>query len=103
MRWIKANGGVEGMAKRNEEKAKILYDEIDDPDGDWEDVIEQLDDSGYLSEDDGDLFFEDSRVRFDDDEEFIDIENSKEENLNVKKDNKKLKANVSKKIITNFR
>jgi phosphoserine aminotransferase len=29
LRWVKANGGVEGMAKRNEEKAKILYDEID--------------------------------------------------------------------------
>lgn len=29
MRWVKENGGLEGMAKRNEEKAKILYDEID--------------------------------------------------------------------------
>jgi phosphoserine aminotransferase len=29
LRWIKKNGGVEGMEKRNEEKAKILYDVID--------------------------------------------------------------------------
>ncbi|KAA3635890.1 MAG: 3-phosphoserine/phosphohydroxythreonine transaminase [Bacteroidetes bacterium] len=29
MRWVKANGGLEGMAKHNEAKAKILYDEID--------------------------------------------------------------------------
>lgn len=29
LRWVKANGGVEGMAKRNEEKAQLLYNEID--------------------------------------------------------------------------
>ncbi len=29
MRWVKANGGLAGMAKHNEAKAKILYDEID--------------------------------------------------------------------------
>jgi len=29
MRWIKANGGVTGMAKHNAAKAKIVYDEID--------------------------------------------------------------------------
>lgn len=29
MKWIKANGGVEGMKKRNEEKANALYAEID--------------------------------------------------------------------------
>ena len=29
MRWIKANGGVEAMASRNQAKAKFLYDEID--------------------------------------------------------------------------
>ncbi|MFN7118407.1 MAG: 3-phosphoserine/phosphohydroxythreonine transaminase [Saprospiraceae bacterium] len=29
LRWVKANGGLEGMAKRNEEKAMLLYDEID--------------------------------------------------------------------------
>ncbi len=29
MRWVKANGGLEGMAKHNAAKAKILYDEID--------------------------------------------------------------------------
>ncbi len=28
-KWLKANGGVAGMAKRNEEKAAILYDMID--------------------------------------------------------------------------
>lgn len=27
--WIKANGGIEAMAKMNEEKAALLYDEID--------------------------------------------------------------------------
>lgn len=29
LEWIKKNGGVAGMEKRNKEKAKILYDEID--------------------------------------------------------------------------
>lgn len=29
MRWIKANGGVAEMERRSEEKAKLLYDEID--------------------------------------------------------------------------
>lgn len=29
LRWVKANGGVEGMAKRNAEKAQLLYNEID--------------------------------------------------------------------------
>jgi len=29
LRWVKANGGLEGMAKRNEEKAMLLYNEID--------------------------------------------------------------------------
>lgn len=29
MKWIKANGGVKGMQKRNEEKAALLYAEID--------------------------------------------------------------------------
>ena len=29
MRWIKANGGLQGMARHNEAKAKALYDEID--------------------------------------------------------------------------
>ena len=29
MRWLKKNGGVEAMEKRNEEKAALLYDEID--------------------------------------------------------------------------
>ena len=29
MRWVKANGGVDAMAKRNEAKAKILYNAID--------------------------------------------------------------------------
>lgn len=31
--WLKANGGLEGMAKTNEAKAKILYDAIDSSDG----------------------------------------------------------------------
>jgi len=29
LKWLKENGGVEAAQKRNEEKAKILYDEID--------------------------------------------------------------------------
>jgi len=29
MRWLKKHGGVEGIAKKNESKAKLLYDEID--------------------------------------------------------------------------
>jgi len=29
LKWIKANGGVAGMQKRNQEKAALLYDEID--------------------------------------------------------------------------
>ncbi len=29
MRWIVANGGVEGMAAKNTDKANLLYDEID--------------------------------------------------------------------------
>ena len=29
LKWIKANGGVAGMQKRNQEKAAILYQEID--------------------------------------------------------------------------
>lgn len=29
LRWLKENGGVEGAAKRNEEKAKAIYDEIE--------------------------------------------------------------------------
>jgi phosphoserine aminotransferase len=29
LRWIKANGGVEGMEKKNIEKASVLYQEID--------------------------------------------------------------------------
>lgn len=29
MKWIKANGGVEGMQKRNGEKSDLLYNEID--------------------------------------------------------------------------
>lgn len=29
MRWVKENGGVEAMEKKNEAKAKLLYDEID--------------------------------------------------------------------------
>lgn len=29
LRWLKANGGLAAMAKKNEDKAKLLYDEID--------------------------------------------------------------------------
>ena len=29
LRWVKENGGLEGMAKHNKAKAKIIYDEID--------------------------------------------------------------------------
>lgn len=32
-KWIKNNGGLEAMAKRNEVKAKLLYDAIDNSDG----------------------------------------------------------------------
>ena len=31
--WLKAKGGVEAMARINEEKAKIIYDAIDTSDG----------------------------------------------------------------------
>jgi phosphoserine aminotransferase len=31
--WLKEQGGVSAMARRNEEKAKILYDAIDQSDG----------------------------------------------------------------------
>lgn len=31
-KWIKANGGLEGMARRNAEKARLLYDVIDGTD-----------------------------------------------------------------------
>jgi len=33
LKWIKAKGGVEAMAKLNEEKAALLYDAIDNSDG----------------------------------------------------------------------
>lgn len=46
--------------------AQDVPDEIDDFDDDWEEVIEQLDDSGYISEDDGELIFEERRINFDD-------------------------------------
>ena len=29
MRWVKEHGGIEAMAARNEDKAKLLYEEID--------------------------------------------------------------------------
>lgn len=29
LKWIKANGGVQGMAERAQQRAKVLYDEID--------------------------------------------------------------------------
>lgn len=29
LRWLKANGGLEAMAAKNQEKAQLLYDEID--------------------------------------------------------------------------
>jgi|GEM_PF-6414529 len=51
--------------------AQDVPDEIDDPDGDWEDVIEQLDDAGYIDEDDGEIILEESRLRFDDDEDIF--------------------------------
>lgn len=51
--------------------AQDVPDEIEDYDGDWDEIIEQLDDSGYLNEKDGDLFFEDNRVRFEEDDEFF--------------------------------
>lgn len=33
LQWVKEQGGVEAIAKRNEEKAKIIYDVIDESDG----------------------------------------------------------------------
>ena len=33
MKWLKSKGGIDGMAKINEQKAKILYDAIDNSDG----------------------------------------------------------------------
>ena len=33
MKWIQKRGGIEALAKANEEKAKILYDAIDNSDG----------------------------------------------------------------------
>ena len=33
MKWIKTKGGIEALQKLNEEKAKILYDAIDNSDG----------------------------------------------------------------------
>ncbi|MBN1493474.1 MAG: 3-phosphoserine/phosphohydroxythreonine transaminase [Candidatus Omnitrophica bacterium] len=32
MKWLEANGGIAGMQKKNEEKAKILFDRIDKSD-----------------------------------------------------------------------
>lgn len=51
--------------------AQDVPDEIEDYDGDWDAIIEQLDDSGYLDEDDGSLFYEDNRLRFEEDDELF--------------------------------
>jgi phosphoserine aminotransferase len=32
LKWIKKNGGAEGMAKRNQEKADLFYDYLDNSD-----------------------------------------------------------------------
>ncbi|MGB7339072.1 MAG: SH3 domain-containing protein [Phototrophicaceae bacterium] len=48
--------------------AQDVPDEIDDPTGDWEDIIEQLADDGYINEDEGELVLEENRIRFDDDD-----------------------------------
>ena len=45
--------------------AQDVPDEIDDFDDDWDIVIEQLDDSGYINEDDGEIVFEERRVKYD--------------------------------------
>lgn len=42
LRWLKANGGVEGAEQRNIEKARILYDEID-RNGLFEGTVEEKD------------------------------------------------------------
>ena len=39
--WLKEQGGVSAMAKRNEEKAKILYDAIDTSDGFYRGHVEK--------------------------------------------------------------
>ena len=46
--------------------AQDVPDEIDNFDDDWEDVIEQLDDSGYINQNDGEIAFEERRINFDD-------------------------------------
>lgn len=46
--------------------AQDVPDEIDDFNDDWELVIEQLHDSEYIDEDDGEIIFEERRVNFDD-------------------------------------
>jgi phosphoserine aminotransferase len=33
LNWVKNNGGIEGIQQKNEEKAKIIYDTIDESDG----------------------------------------------------------------------
>ncbi|MBN2546855.1 MAG: aminotransferase class V-fold PLP-dependent enzyme, partial [Spirochaetes bacterium] len=33
LKWLKSKGGVEGIAKINQEKAKLIYDVIDNSDG----------------------------------------------------------------------
>lgn len=49
--------------------AQDVPDEIDDFDDDWDIVIEQLDDSGYINEDDGEIVFEERRMNFDDEDD----------------------------------
>lgn len=46
--------------------AQDVPNEIDDFDDDWDVIIEQLDDSGYIDENDGEIVFEDRRINFDD-------------------------------------
>ncbi|WP_245575900.1 3-phosphoserine/phosphohydroxythreonine transaminase [Alicyclobacillus contaminans] len=41
--WVETEGGVPAMAKRAEEKAKLLYDAIDESDGFYEGVVRKED------------------------------------------------------------
>ncbi|MEO1644556.1 MAG: hypothetical protein AAFR67_05180, partial [Chloroflexota bacterium] len=49
--------------------AQDVPDEIDDFDGDYEDVLEQLAEDGYINADGGELLFEDNRLNFDDEDD----------------------------------
>ncbi|MEO1289175.1 MAG: SH3 domain-containing protein [Chloroflexota bacterium] len=51
--------------------AQDVPDEIDDPTGNIENVIEQLADDGYISDKGGEVVFEENRIRFDNDDDIF--------------------------------